>query len=211
MANEADRVKYRRLNVGEVIEAGDEYQSEETKVWRRVPGIVVGKVIDKDHLPLRRLCLCGAQPSQHYDLPEAVAALTERVARLEAAVTPKSVSGSIAESLENNGDTVAADGLRTERVTLEVTHRCVQPLADWLLQAIDQVLVDPGENVFVMDSSHEITKLTADLAASKRECERLRDVVRQLSVDQFRRVPIQRNESSTAERKNLKKERPNGE
>lgn len=132
-----------------------------------------------------------------YWIGEIKKVLSGAAAPLEAAVMPKSVSGSIAESLENNGDTVAADGLRTERVTLEVTHRCVQPLADWLLQAIDQVLVGPGENVFVMDSSHEITKLTADLAASKRECERLRDVVRQLSVDQFRRVPIQRNESST--------------
>ena len=83
MANDANKVKYRRLEIGEVVETGDEYQSEETKIWTRVPTAVVGNVIGSDHLPHRRLCLCGAQQPQHCDLTELVADLRERMARLE--------------------------------------------------------------------------------------------------------------------------------
>ena len=60
-------------------------------------------------------------------------------------------------------------GLRTELVTLEVTHRFADPIASVLLQAIDSVLSGQGESVFVMDGSCEITKLTDERAAAIRE------------------------------------------
>jgi hypothetical protein len=89
---------------------------------------------------------------QHRDLPEAVAALTERVARLEA-VIPKSVSGSNAEVPENKGGTMPAIGLRTERVTLEVTHRCMYPAAEWILEVVQEACSQPGESVRVVDEA----------------------------------------------------------
>ena len=47
----------------------------------------------------------------------------------------------------------AANGLRTERVTLEVTHHCRFPLNEWLLEMVEEVTSDPGESVRVVDES----------------------------------------------------------
>ena len=47
----------------------------------------------------------------------------------------------------------AANGLRTERVTLEVTHHCRFPLKEWLLEMVEEVTSDPGESVRVVDES----------------------------------------------------------
>lgn len=60
-------------------------------------------------------------------------------------------------------------GLRTELVTLEVTHRFEDPIARVLLGALDSVLSGQGESVFVMDGSCEITKLTDERDAAIRE------------------------------------------
>jgi hypothetical protein len=61
------------------------------------------------------------------------------------------------------------NGLRTELVTLEVTHRFADPIASVLLQALDSVLSGQGESVFVMDGSCEITKLTDERDTAIRE------------------------------------------
>ena len=63
----------------------------------------------------------------------------------------------------------AVNGLRTERVTLEVTHRFADPISSVLLQALGSVLSGQGESVFVMDGSCEITNLTDERDAAIRE------------------------------------------
>jgi hypothetical protein len=65
-------------------------------------------------------------------------------------------------------------GLRTERVTLEVTHNCMFPLAEWLLEMVEGVTSDPGESVRVVDETH-----FDDLAqvAMERDAARARDAV----------------------------------
>ena len=47
----------------------------------------------------------------------------------------------------------AVNGLRTERVTLEVTHHCRFPLKEWLLDMVADCTSDPGESVRVVDES----------------------------------------------------------
>ena len=47
----------------------------------------------------------------------------------------------------------AANGLRTERVTLEVTHHCRFPLKEWLVDMVADCTSDSGESVRVVDES----------------------------------------------------------
>ena len=47
----------------------------------------------------------------------------------------------------------AVNGLRTERVTLEVTHHCRAPLTEWLLEIVAEFTSDPGESVRVVDEA----------------------------------------------------------
>ncbi len=51
------------------------------------------------------------------------------------AMIPKTVSASSATDYENKGD-----GMRTERVTLEVTHDLDARLADWIVEVVDESL-----------------------------------------------------------------------
>ena len=51
------------------------------------------------------------------------------------AMLPKSVSASSAVEHENKGD-----GMRTERVTLEVTHDLDARLCDWIVEVVDESL-----------------------------------------------------------------------
>lgn len=137
----------------------------------------------------------------HRDLPAAVAELRKRVAALEA-VIPKSVSVSNAEAHENKAGTMHADGLRTEWVTLEVTHDSddghikYRNWDDMLFNEDRNGIRFPGESVRVVHEAENnaawMDRLTAERNAeraeaekAKAECERLRDVVRQLSVKQF--------------------------
>ena len=73
-------------------------------------------------------------------------------------------------------------GLRTERVTLEVTHDLDAPLGEWIVQVIDESL-GFDESVRVVDNTAErITQaLTADrFAAAVQEADRLRARVAEL-------------------------------
>jgi hypothetical protein len=78
-------------------------------------------------------------------------------------------------------------GLRTELVTLEVTHRFADPIASVLLQALDSVLSGQGESVFVMDGSCEITKLADERDAAIRKLDTLRAerITQALTADRF--------------------------
>ena len=73
-------------------------------------------------------------------------------------------------------------GLRTERVTLEVTHDLDAPLGDWIVQVLDESL-GFDESVRVVDNTAErITQaLTADrFASAVAEADRLRARVAEL-------------------------------
>lgn len=87
-----------------------------------------------------------------YWIGEIKKVLSGAAAPLEAAVTPKSVS------LSN------AEGLRTERVTLEVTHdinsRPVE-LATWV-RSVVVGKINPGESVRVVEEPAEIALITAE-------------------------------------------------
>jgi hypothetical protein len=68
---------------------------------------------------------------------------------------PKTASGSSPVDHENKGDCMATDGLRTERVTLQVTHKGTSgPVSTWpfgdLLDCYDD-----GESVRVVDEDRE--------------------------------------------------------
>lgn len=63
------------------------------------------------------------------------------------AMMPKSVSGSSGPEPENT-----VNGMRTERITLEITHDLDAPLGDWIVQVIDESL-GYGESVRVVEES----------------------------------------------------------
>jgi BMFP domain-containing protein YqiC len=95
---------------------------------------------------------------------------------------PKSVSASSAVDHENKGD-----GMRTERVTLEVTHDLDARLADWIVEVVDESL-GLMESVRVVEEAH-----FDDLAQVAME----RDTaIRELSAEKMWRdnLAIQRNE-----------------
>jgi hypothetical protein len=56
------------------------------------------------------------------------------------AMFPKSVSATSAVEQENKGDGMETDGMRTERVTLEVTHDLDARLSDWIVEVVDESL-----------------------------------------------------------------------
>ena len=73
-------------------------------------------------------------------------------------------------------------GLRTERITLEITHDLDAPLGEWIVQVLDESL-GFDESVRVVDNTAErITQaLTADrFAAAVQEADRLRARVAEL-------------------------------
>ena len=168
-AAEDAAANWRRLGVGEVIEAGDEYQKKGH--WLPVDHIWFGEAVTVYHLPHRRR---RVPLPDHRDLPQAVAELRERVARLEAftkkagireaeeaagAVNPAAdASGGDGDGLRDFRDSrnAKADGLRTERVTLEVRWNpdgepwsCV---AEWLPAAcLSEWFGGPGESVRVVE------------------------------------------------------------
>jgi hypothetical protein len=85
------------------------------------------------------------------DLVAIVGRINARLERLEAMI-PKSVSASSAPEHENKGDDMATDGIRTERVTLEIAHWGEYPAARWdfayclrPLYALESVRVVSGE------------------------------------------------------------------
>ena len=55
----------------------------------------------------------------------------------------------------------AVNGLRTERVTLEVTHHCRFPLREWLLDMVADCTSDPGESVRVVEESAPAASVAA--------------------------------------------------
>ena len=73
---------------------------------------------------------------------------------------PKSGSATSRVEHENKGDSMATNGLRTERVTLEVTHDLDARLSDWIVEVIDESL-GLMESVRVVDEDRI-------LAASKK-------------------------------------------
>jgi hypothetical protein len=82
---------------------------------------------------------------------------------------PKSVSASSAVEQENKGD-----GMRTERVTLEITHSV--PVAQWNWEAILETY-RPGESVRVVEETHfddlAQVAMERDAAIRERDNERL--------------------------------------
>jgi len=70
------------------------------------------------------------------------------------AMIPKSVSASSAPEQENKGDGMATDGLRTERVTLEVTYnKNFLPTARWAWESILRLRSHDGESVRVVEDA----------------------------------------------------------
>lgn len=67
-------------------------------------------------------------------------------------------------------------GLRTERVTLEVTHDLDAPLGDWIVQALDESL-GYDETVCVVEEVHfdDLAQLAMERDAAIREREELRN------------------------------------
>jgi hypothetical protein len=172
-AAEDDAANWRRLEVGEVVQEGDEYLNSNGG-WYAVLAPHVGRrvTVEKGNYRRRRV-----QLPDHRDLPAAVAELRERVGALEAAANPRpdpgtgwrlladdevieegdewivppcylnvwktTCYGGVGTTPRMAGGTYrrrvvadaskmvttkpapvpAADGLRTERVTLEVTQR----------------------------------------------------------------------------------------
>jgi len=103
-------------------------------------------------------------------LVEIVGRINARLERLEA-MFPKSVSASSAVEQENKGDGMATDGLRTERVTLEVTYRCQTPPSAWHWNDVitsPMVTLKPGESVRVVEQElsdawvQRLARLTAE-------------------------------------------------
>ena len=84
-AAEDAAANWRRLEVGEVIEEGDEFQKKDGN-WLPVDHAWVGEAVAVYHRPHRRR---RVPPPDSRDLPAAVAELRERVARLEAAANPR--------------------------------------------------------------------------------------------------------------------------
>ena len=192
-AAEDDAANWRRLEPLEVVRDGDQFLSD-AGVWITVRQH--GDVVTVSR-PVRRR---RVQPPEHRELPQAVAELRERVARLEAAVIPKSVSVSNAEVHENKGCTMPSGGLRTERVTLEITQRVEDYVApsrwNWCRQlgshaqtgesvrVVEETTIGSGDvfrDVGCGTTGDEIARLTAERDAALRErdaaraeCERLR-------------------------------------
>ncbi len=123
-AAEDAAANWRRLEVGEVIEEGDEFQKKDGN-WLPVDHAWVGEAVTVYHRPHRRR---RVPPPDSRDLPAAVAELRERVARLEA-VIPKSVSVSNAEEPENKGGTMPD----------------IDPGTGWRLLAEDEVIEQGDE------------------------------------------------------------------
>jgi len=153
-AAENEAANWRRLEVGEVIEAGDEYLDEKDG-WKRVPHS--GMAFTRHLLPHRRR---RVPLPDHRDLPSAVAELRERVRRLEAAnvfslaasdIVRDQIDGVVrrvrgtADAAPPQPDPVPpSDGLRTERVTLEIVQQVTNgytPVCSW---PWDEILEDWG-------------------------------------------------------------------
>jgi hypothetical protein len=84
---------------------------------------------------------------------------------------PKSVSASSAQEQENKGDGMATNGLRTERVTLEVTHDSHISLCDW-----PSLRTFFGESVRVVEEAHfdDLAQVAMERDAAIRERDKLR-------------------------------------
>lgn len=95
---------------------------------------------------------------------------------------PKQISGSDAQVPENKGDTMPADGLRTERVTLEVTHNEFFPVSEW--SWITMLRLRAGESVRVVEETHfdDLAQVAMERDAAREECERLRARVAELEA-----------------------------
>ena len=137
---------------------------------------------DADHL----LSLIHDQTKDFAEVLAVVGRINARVERLEGMI-PKSVSVTSAVEQENKGN-----GMRTERVTLELTGRFDSPPSEWPWEAIFshdcRVHIEPGDNVRVVDEV-AIDAAWAERLADERdaairerdelrtECERLRGKV----------------------------------
>lgn len=76
-----DAANWRRLEAGEVVQAGDEYRN--CWGWQSVPTAWCGQALGDGFWTVRRRI---SSAPQHRDLPEAVAELRERVAKIEEAM-----------------------------------------------------------------------------------------------------------------------------
>ena len=80
-------------------------------------------------------------------------------------------------------------GLRTERVTLEISHNCAFPLNEWLLEMVDDVTSDPGESVRVVEETHfdDLAQVAMERDAAIRERDNLRAerITQRLTADRF--------------------------
>ena len=80
-------------------------------------------------------------------------------------------------------------GLRTERVTLEITHNCAFPLNEWLLEMVEDVTSDPGESVLVVEEAHfddlANVALERDAAIRERDALRAERITQALTADRF--------------------------
>jgi len=118
---------------------------------------------------------------QHRDLPEIVAALRARVARLE----HRFAAASEIVAPPQPDPASPAEGMRTERVTLEVTHDCLYPAAEWVLEAVQERFEGPTESVRVVEQTETMrcmTKLRRERDAARADAERLRDRVAELEA-----------------------------
>ena len=101
----------------------------------------------------------------HRDLPEIVAALAARVERLEDCTQTARPGGAADPSPSGGEPGGAANGLRTERVVLEVTYRGMTPPWAWNWNHVitsPLVTLKPGESVRVVEEAKLAPAANAD-------------------------------------------------
>ena len=134
------------------------------------------------------LRLFQGQANDFADVLSVVGRIDARVGRMERMLT-KTGSSTSAPEHENNGDGMTPNGLRTERVTLEVTHRCAFPLHEWLLDMVADATFYPGESVRIVEETHfdVFAQVAMERDTAIRERDKLRGerISQALTADRF--------------------------
>ena len=122
-----DAANWRRLEVGDVVQAGDQYRN--CWGWQSVPTTWYGQVLCDGFWHIRRRV---PSASQHRDLPEVVADLRERVARLEGAAktAAKESPAVVANTCGDGGCGPARSGQNSGQAELEAAP----PPRGWLTE-----------------------------------------------------------------------------
>ena len=133
------------------------------------------------------LRLFQGQANDFAEVLSVVGRIDARVGRMER-MLPKIGSSTSAPEHENKGNDMAPNGLRTERVTLEVTYDLDAPLGEWIVQVLAPYL-GFGESVRVVDEAHfdDLANVAMERASAIRERDKLRaeGISQALTADRF--------------------------